>query len=198
MILCTVTGTLAGGEINGVITSRWLDNLEGILVFIEHVDSALVLKQEHQRPKVDQKNLEFIPHILPIVVGTTVDFRNSDTVNHNVFSPSKTRKFDLGSYPPGEYKSITFDEPGKVVLLCNVHPEMSAFVIVLENPLFALSDDRGHYTITDVPAGRYRLTTWHRNLEKASRQIAVPDSGSIEMNFQLKIGDPIKLRELFK
>ncbi|MFQ5638583.1 MAG: carboxypeptidase regulatory-like domain-containing protein [bacterium] len=187
------------GEIKGRISSEWLESRKDILVFIENVDSsraAFTPPKEH--PKMDQQDLTFIPHILPIVVGTTVDFPNNDKVQHNVFSPSKTKKFNLGSYPPEEFKSITFDTAGKVVLLCNVHPEMSAYIIVLKNPFFALSDENGGYLISNVPPGTYRVSTWHKNLKTATKEIKVPAQGAVKVNFALTIGNPVNLLKLLK
>ncbi len=185
------------GEIKGMVSSVWLESRKDILVFVEEVDSAsFASPTEH--PKMDQKDLTFIPHVLPIVVGTTVDFPNSDKVQHNVFSPSKAKRFDLGSYPPEEYKSITFDKPGKTVLLCNVHPQMSAYIIVLKNPYFALTDEDGKYVISNVPESRYRISTWHKNLETVTKIVQVPADGIVEVNFELTIGDPINLLNLLK
>lgn len=87
---------------------------------------------------MDQKGLTFVPHVLPILVGTTVDFKNSDDVLHNVFTPSKAGdRFDLGTWGKGQMKSFTFKKPGEVVILCNVHPEMEAYIVVVETPYFA-------------------------------------------------------------
>ncbi|MFQ5751027.1 MAG: carboxypeptidase regulatory-like domain-containing protein [bacterium] len=195
--LLLLFGKLVGGEVKGTVSSEWLQTPKDVLVFIEEVDSVVTFETP-KHPKMDQQDLTFIPHILPIVVGTTVDFPNNDRVQHNVFSPSKTKKFDLGSYPPREFKSIKFDKPGKVVLLCNVHPEMSAFIIVLKNPYFALTDQEGNYVISNVPAGRYRLSTWHKNLETVTRTVVVPEDGIAEMNFELTIGDPADLVKLLQ
>lgn len=191
-LLTLVSGAL-GGDIKGTVSTQWLQSKKDILVFIEGIDSAKVSKSIKENPKMNQRDLTFIPHILPIVVGTTVDFPNSDKVQHNVFSPSKTKKFDLGSYPPGEFKSITFEKPGKVILLCNVHPEMSAYIIVLKNPYFALTVQDGKYIISNVPAGNYRLSTWHKNLKTVTKEITVPAEGTVKINFELTIGDPVNL-----
>ena len=137
---------------------------------------------------MDQKNLTFVPHVLPILVGTTIDFQNSDDVLHNVFSPDKcVHKFNLGSWPKGEKRSFKFDEPGcMAVILCNVHPEMEAYILTLETPYFALSDENGNYEILNVPAGKYTLKIWHTRLVGEEKEITVSGKGDIKVNFQLK------------
>src|SRR3990172_3698132 len=111
-----------------------------------------------------QRDLKFYPHVLPILVGATVSFPNDDKVWHNVYSSSEAKKFDLGLYAPGKSKSVTFDKPGVVRVLCNVHPTMEAYVVVKEHPYFISADNEGHYRLSDVPLGAYRLTVWHPSL----------------------------------
>ena len=195
-LTCLVNAALSG-DIKGTVFSEWLQSKKDVLIFIEVVDSNKVFEIPKGNPKMDQQNLTFIPHVLPVVAGTTIDFPNSDKVQHNVFSPSKPQKFDLGSYPPGEFKSIKFDTPGKVAVLCNVHPEMSAYIIVLQNPFFALTDNDGKYLISNVPSGKYRLSTWHKNLETATIEVNVPADGAVEINFESTIGKPANLLKLF-
>lgn len=137
---------------------------------------------------MDQKNLVFIPHVLPIVVGTTVKYLNSDDVLHNVFTPDKcAEKFNLGTWPKGQARSYTFKTLGcGAVMLCNVHPEMEAYVVVLQNPYFAVSAKDGSYVIKNVPAGKYTFKIWHEKLKGASQEITVPESGEVEVNFEIK------------
>lgn len=113
---------------------------------------------------MDQKDMTFIPHVLPVVVGSTVEFRNSEVVLHNVFSRSPIAPFDLGLLRKGDARSVTFDKPGVVEILCNVHPKMRAFVLAVENNYFATPNERGIYEITGIPAGRYKLRAWHESL----------------------------------
>ena len=121
-------------------------------------------KPATKRGVVDQRELKFIPRVLPVLVGTTVDFPNNDKTFHNVFSTAEAKKFDLGLYPSGEKRSATFDKPGVVKILCNVHPNMEAHVVVKEHPYFAATDKRGSYQITNVPLGKYRIEVWHPEL----------------------------------
>ena len=121
-----------------------------------------------------QKDITFVPHVLPVVVGTTVAFPNDDPVFHNVFSASPVHKFDLGLYPQGKSRSTTFERPGIVQIGCNVHPQMSGYVVVLDEPYFAVPNARGVYELTDLPLGSYTIKVWH------------PDFGSISQPFTLR------------
>ena len=126
---------------------------------------------------MDQKGLLFQPHIVVVPVGTTVDFLNSDNVAHNVFWPAvsgdKKAGHNLGTWPKGQTKSYKFDKPGVVPLLCNVHPEMSGFVIVTPTPYYAETDAQGNYKIANVPDGDYKVVAWHEGAKPASKQVAV-------------------------
>lgn len=109
---------------------------------------------------VDQRSKMFIPHVSVVTVGTTVRFPNDDTVFHSVFAYYEAKKFDLGVYPRGVSKYETFDKPGVVALLCNIHSEMSAYIMVVDTPYYAVTDSGGRYTIKDVPPGHYTLHGW--------------------------------------
>ncbi|HUY26301.1 MAG TPA: carboxypeptidase regulatory-like domain-containing protein [Candidatus Binataceae bacterium] len=109
---------------------------------------------------MDQRDMKFFPRVLPVLVGTTVDFRNDDKVWHNVFSMSPAKKFDIGLSRPGQTKSATFTKPGVVRLLCNVHPTMEAYVVVFSHPYFTSPDARGNYRFEGIPIGSYQLKVW--------------------------------------
>ena len=138
-------------------------------------------------PVMDQKGLLFQPHIMVVQAGTTVQFQNSDTVQHNVFWPSisgdKKQSHNLGTWPKGEKKSFKFDKPGVVPLLCNVHPEMGGYIVVSPSPYFAETDDAGNYTIENVPDGSYTATAWHEGAKTQNKPVTV--SGSAKADFAL-------------
>ncbi len=140
-----------------------------------------------QHPVVDQKGLVFQPHVTAVQVGTTVDFLNSDSVAHNVFWTSiggnKKLNHNMGTWPKGERKSFKFDTPGAVPILCNVHPEMSAYVVVVPTPYFAVSDQTGTYKIENVPDGSYTVTAWHEGAKNQSKPVSV--SGDTKADFTL-------------
>jgi len=135
---------------------------------------------------LDQVNLRFTPHVLPVLVGTNVAFPNSDPVRHNVFSPTAAWKFNLGTYPRGSTKFRIFDKPGAITLLCNVHAEMSAYVVVTETPYFAVSDKDGKFTIRNVPPGKYVLKTWHAKARPSSLEIAAGAGGIRNLEIELR------------
>src|SRR5207244_9877814 len=124
---------------------------------------------------MDQRNETFVPHVLAIMTGTTVDFPNSDKFYHNVFSLSRARSFDLGRYAVGRSKSVRFDRPGIVRVFCDIHSHMSAFILVFTHPFFAVTDAEGHYRIDDVPPGNYSVVAWNEGLPSETKPVAVPD-----------------------
>ena len=138
--------------------------------------------------KVSQRGASFSPHILPVLVGTTVEWPNFDDIFHNVFSMSETQPFDLDLYkgnPPG--KRVRFDKPGRVDVFCSIHSQMSCVVLVLENPYFASTDAKGRYTIPQVPPGTYKLKAWYERLPAQEREIVVPESGEARADFTLGV-----------
>jgi plastocyanin len=171
------------GTIAGKLKSPFLRRSPA-LVYIENV-AGRQFAPPAKNPVMDQKNLIFIPHLLPVLVGSTVDFPNNDTVRHNVFtSPKSVKQFNLGTYPVGEVKHVTFDKVGVVTLLCNVHAEMTAYVVVLQNPYFALTDKDGAVTLGNVPEGEYTLTFWHEGLKSISKPIKVTQQQITEVQFE--------------
>lgn len=128
-------------------------------------------------PRLAQKNQSFVPRVLPIAVGTTVEFPNLDPIFHNVFSVSPVRRFDLGKYPRGQSRSVVFRRSGIVQVYCDIHADMAAFILVLPNHAFAQPGPDGSYAIGGLPPGRYKLRAWHPDLPAISRVVEVPESG---------------------
>jgi len=138
-------------------------------------------------PVIDQKGLMFQPHLTVVQLGTTVDFLNSDSVAHNVFWTSvggnKKLTHNLGTWPKGEKRSFKFDNPGAVPLLCNVHPEMSGYIIVSPTPYFAITDKSGEYKIENIPDGGYTVVAWHEGAKSQSKAVNV--AGDTKADFTL-------------
>ena len=156
------------------------------VVYLDPAPRAAFDTREEPRPRLDQRNETFEPHVLPIVAGTTVDFPNNDRTYHNVFSLSKTKTFDLGRYAAGHSKSIRFDKPGIVRVFCDIHSHMSAFVLVFAHRYFALADEEGVYRLENVPPGTYNVVAWNESTPLESRRAVVPDAGGdVEVNFSL-------------
>jgi len=137
-----------------------------------------------QKPLLDQKGLMFSPHLLVIQVGTTVEFQNDDSVQHNVFWPSigGSRKLshNLGTWPQGEKRPYKFDQAGVVPLLCNVHPEMSGYIVVSPTPYFAQTDASGNYKIENLPDGKYNVVAWHEGIKPQTKSVDVAGTGKAD------------------
>ena len=171
-----------GGNIKGMVDSPYVSRFPA-LVYIDHVDGSFPPPKKN--PHMSQKGMVFRPHILPILKGSTVDFTNDDTVKHNVFSPpGSATPFNLGIYGTGVQRTEKFDHLGEVPLLCSVHPEMSAFVIVLQNPYYALTDNAGAFEIKDVPAGTYQLKVWDEKVKGAPQEVTVAAGKTATVEFK--------------
>jgi plastocyanin len=135
---------------------------------------------------LDQRNENFVPHILAITTGTSVEFLNSDRTYHNVFSLSKANSFDLGRYPPGRAKAVRFDHPGIVRVFCEIHSHMNAFILVFAHRHFAVTGAQGEYRIEGVPTGTYTVTVWHPTFTAKSESVKIPEQGGeVEVDFVL-------------
>lgn len=170
--------------VSGSVTAKGLKSQKDILVYIEKVEGKEFAPPE-EPAKMDQISLVFVPHVLPVVKGTTVEFHNSDDVLHNVFGVG-VDEFDLGTWGKGGTEKYTFNNLGDVAILCNVHPEMEAYVVILENPYFALTDEEGNYKIEGIPAGTYDLKTWHDRLKSVKKGIEVSSDEEMMVDFELK------------
>jgi plastocyanin len=136
-----------------------------------------------QRVVIDQRNLAFIPRVLVVRVGTTVDFPNNDKVFHNVFSFRDGKKFDLGMYPKGASRPIVFDKPGLARLFCNIHPNMAAYVLAVDSPYFAVTSQNGTFTIPGVPPGTYTYHAWRPGGQPLTGSIAVDGNTALDIRW---------------
>lgn len=134
-----------------------------MLVYVEEMPGK-EFSPPAKNPVMDQKGKVFVPSVLPILVGTTVDFVNSDDFEHNVFSPDG-ETYNLGNWGKGQGRPYTFKRPGVYVQLCKVHPEMVAYVVVVKTPYFALADEEGKFRLAGVPAGTWKLKIWNEKLK---------------------------------
>jgi plastocyanin len=174
---------LIAGEIHGRVTATGLRDSSDAVVYIDKV-AGKTFASPPLHANMDQKNLQFHPHVLPVVIGTTVDFLNSDSIVHNVFSPDACAdRFNLGTWPPGQSKSFTFKKECSAVLLCKVHPEMEGFVVAVPTPYFAVTSPDGSYQIKDVPDGTYTLKVWHPRLKPTQKTAVV--KGATEVSFAI-------------
>ena len=156
------------------------------VVYLEVAPRAAFDQRDEPHARLDQRNETFVPHVLAIVAGTTVDFPNNDKTYHNVFSLSSTKTFDLGRYAAGKSQSVRFDRPGIVRVFCDIHSHMSAFILVFTHRYFAVTDDDGRYRLDNVPPGSYTVVAWNESAPTDSRRIVVGESGGdVEANFAL-------------
>ena len=150
-------GAVADSDLHGSAHSRQRPEANAI-VWLEAPNAART--PQTARVVLDQRNLMFSPHVLAVRVGTVVDFPNNDRVFHNVFSFRDGKRFDLGMYPVGAVRKVTFDRPGLSRIFCNIHPQMAAYVLAVDSPYFARSDETGAFTIAGVPPATYHYQAW--------------------------------------
>jgi plastocyanin len=156
------------------------------VVYLQSAPRGAFDAQPPSRARMDQRGETFVPHVLAVSVGTVVDFPNNDSTYHNVFSLSKTQRFDLGRYARGRSKSVRFERPGIVRVFCDIHSHMSAFVLVFAHPYFAVTDGQGRYSIDGIPPGTYAVAAWHEGQPRVTQTVTIPlHGGTVEQDFQL-------------
>ena len=183
-----------GNIIRGQVTIEKVDGKQrtdrsNVVAFLDRVAEA---EPYMKKGAIGQADRIFTPRVTAIVKGTTIRFPNDDTIFHNVFSLSKSGPFDLDIYPPGKSRSVTFDNPGWSKVYCNIHPNMVAHVIVLDNSYFAVSDVRGNFVIPNVPDGEYSIRTWHEFASSQKQKIVL--TGGVVEDVQFRIREDKRLR----
>jgi plastocyanin len=215
-----LTGLLRGGTITGTVRAQGAelatggagsdayasrrykfverldyDQLRDFVVYIDQTFPGGTFTPPAQPAVIRQKDASFVPHVLPILVGTTVEWPNMDEIYHNVFCMAETKPFDLGLYssdqPP---KHVVFDKPGQADVFCSIHTKMHCIVLVLTNPWFAVVDDKGRFVFRNVPAGTYPLRAWHERVPGQTREITVPAEGEVSADFILGPGNLPKVK----
>ena len=170
----------------GTPVGRDVPDLLRSVVYLESAPRGAFESSEGGHAAMDQRNETFVPHVLAITTGTTVDFPNSDKFYHNVFSLSKTRPFDLGRYAAGASRPVRFDRAGIVRVFCDIHSHMNAYILVFNHPFFAMTDGEARYRIENVPPGTYGVIAWNEGTSSEARPITVPDGGIAELDFTLR------------
>jgi len=177
VLFATFTATAFAGTIEGKVSPG------KSVVYVDAI-AGKSFPAPSQSVLMDQKGLRFSPSVLVVQKGTTVDFQNDDSVQHNVFWPSisgnKKDGHNMGTWPKGEKRSFKFDTPGVVPLLCNVHPEMSGYIVVSPTPYFAESDASGNYKIDNVPDGKYNIVAWHEGMKTQTKSVDVAGTGKAD------------------
>jgi plastocyanin len=183
--ILTIAATVPAlaGDIHGKVTCKGASNCADAVVYVGAI-AGKTFPAPAAHAKMNQLNMTFVPRVLPVLVGTTVDFLNSDAVLHNVFSPDACAdKFNLGTWPKGQTKSYTFQKECGAALLCKVHPDMEGYVVAVPTPYFAQAKGDGSYQIADVPDGNYTLKVWHPRLK--GKEKAVKAAGSTQADFEI-------------
>ena len=210
LMMMTMTAPLMGAQITGRVTlsfqipssavmispysrnryrppanRRIDDNRSSVVIYVK--SHNLLSPAAGSTPAVvDQRNISILPHVTVAEVGNSVRFLNSDNVYHNIFSLSKAKRFNLGRYPNGQSRQITFDKVGIVELFCDIHSDMNGIIVVVPNEHYATLDADGNYSITDLPVGTYTIAAWRENREEQliTVEISSPDDAII-INFEL-------------
>jgi plastocyanin len=161
-----------------------------VVVYLEGPEPAGVAPAHPAKFKIEQLNRRFAPDLLVVPVGSTVSFPNMDPIFHNLFSLSKPKSFDLGSYDQGESRDVFFPKPGIVEIYCHLHPNMAATIVVTPNRWYAKPDRTGHYQIPDVPAGKYTVVAWHKSAGFFRKAIVVEAGHDSTADFFIPINAP--------
>ncbi len=171
--------------LNSKVTARnGKADVSGVVVWLEA--PGVSARPNRPRQKLNQRGKRFLPHVMVVEKGSEVDFPNSDPYFHNVFSLFNGKRFDLGLYASGESRPVLFNRVGVSYIFCNIHPLMSAIVVALDTPFYAISDPHGDLVINDVPEGRYELKVWHerstpQELGNITRTIQVATTGKLDL-----------------
>lgn len=184
----SLAGFAQAGGVKGKVSVEGLRSAENIVVYVDSV-AGKKFDAPTQHVVLNQRKMAFVPRVTAVMKGTTVDFLNSDSVGHNVYWPSisgnKKLAHNLGTWAKGEQKPFQFNDPGVAALLCNVHPEMSGYLVIVSTPYFAVTDLSGSFEIKDVPAGTYTLKTWSEDGKVTTQSVTVA-SGAVSADLIVK------------
>jgi plastocyanin len=177
-----VEGRPAVSELGMPVPREPVDRRRSV-VYLETAPQPAFETPPPGRAVLDQRNETFVPAVLAVTVGSTVEFPNSDRVYHNVFSLSKPRRFDLGRYPRGQSRAVVFDRPGVVRVFCEIHSHMSAFILVFAHRSFAVTGAEGRYSIDGIAPGSFTLVVWNDGAVRSRREVRVEAGEALEQDF---------------
>jgi plastocyanin len=184
--LLLVAATAAGatppsGAVKGTVRGKGLKTAADMVVSL--AAPGLRVTPPKTPVRIDQRGFRFVPHVTAIVTGTTIRFLNNDPEQHNVYSPEG--RYNLGTWLPGDTRDHTFTKAGEYTQLCNVHPDMLAFIVVLDTPYFAVTDSSGAFSVAGVPPGSYRLIVWSEKLDGLERMITVEAGKTLSLDLEV-------------
>ena len=187
VLLHMSVGMASAGILSGTVTdATGQSRIKDAVVWAEPTGPMPTFSAPVQHAEMAQINLAFAPLVLPVLVGTTVEFPNRDKVYHSVFSFSRLQRFEFGLYKPGEQRAETFRKVGVIKLFCNIHDCMHGAIVVLPTPYFSTTRADGAFSIAATPAGDYTVQVWHGRLQGDPHTVSVPATGTVELTFPLR------------
>lgn len=181
MLLLLLPLCAQAGSIAGKVNAKSAKHKKNAVVYVEKAAES----GKPGKVEMDQRNQVFVPFVLPLVKGSTVEFLNNDATGHNVFSPDG-EKFDLGVFNKDEVRTFTFAKEGVYTILCKMHPSMIAYVVALQNPYFAVTGEDGSFKIENVPPGEYTLKVWHERKRAEPVKVTVAAAGAAHVDLELR------------
>ena len=183
-------GRLSAAEIAGRVVRSDGTPVRDAVVFVDQLPPGAAPPADGRTAVMDQVNREFVPHVLPVAVGTEVSFPNHDQIHHHVYSLSRTKTFEIPLYKGESAPPVRFDTPGAVKLGCNIHDWMSGVILVVPTPYFATTDEQGAFTLRDLPPGTYGVVAWHEGSKAAvedTRQSVQAGAAAAPLVFTLDV-----------
>lgn len=176
-LVFSIPNLTLGGDLTGVITSskKVKESQTPVVVWIEGLEGGA---SQEAKPLISQSGIQFVPRVLAVGVGQTVEFPNDDDVAHNVFSLSKAKKFKLGIYPKGDSREVQFESPGVIDLFCSIHRHMHAVIVVAPNNYFAQTKLGKEFQIKNVPEGQYKVKVWNSKHKTSTYDVTVTERGA--------------------